>query len=1001
MYRKWCLALIVGLLAAARLGASPAGAGIRITDALVEPTRLEPGERLNLALTATGGANFYLRHDRADDGPKIPGWIYQYAGPSYGFLPSDDFTEPGDYKNPEWAHKDNGALDRDPRQGAFRLDLDTSDWHSGQYTFTISATNRPATGAYRGDARSFTVTVAAPGGESAEPEETVHLEVNGRRVSERGSTAPVFPGRPNRLAVRVNRFSEGAAPWRVHLARMQPDGRQTEQSVELTPDSPEATLDLGLLAVPAEFDFEAGVVYRRACRFRLVITDAGGEAVYRTAFYHTMDDNRSGDVVCVDGAERVVHLGWSGAGSLRPLDPPVLMQLAPDVLEDVDCATVLLRLRGEEVRLRPEWSLESMSGVVRVTREGEADSIWEEPVEIAAQPVRIALPAADWPEGRYRIELVPRVEGSGDYEGPVLIYRRDVPDAHEVPLSPLAPWAFRRDQSRPELEIRNFREAFERFGSGPPDPAHWAFRDAGDNDVSLVTVSADWLAPGVSIDPKLAGHYAVFAETEKGYGYVQVGREGLVRGMRDRPCLVTAADMTKQDVSFFPATVKGSGLKRLWFVPVTAESVAEVAQITSHPPKTIFGVADWCDYFALPPSHHSAGGRVAADQLDTLLGGHAELGMRRIGWSIGRSWVEYDTKLPQATRFPCVPLETVPEEFASRYAGRAYMVENQSPLTHVLRKRKRYGPEIHPWLAMQRHYGENAYGGIFASQWFREHPQWRRWSKNGARSPSTVSYYFPEVRKERVDIFCEVAAKGPDGLLIGACRQPPMLLYHPEMVAEYRQRFGVDPRHIDASDEEEYATWIRWRADFFTQTLRELKQRLGPIRQETGRALPVAIRIPSKGLFYNMAQGLDVETWCREKLVDRILLDPLEEQEGRGEPHDVRPYLELGRRYGVTVLGGVNGNTFWNYTVILRRTLGLLEAGCAGIELYESNNFCSMEPRRWIIPMLGNPERIREFLGDSNLDACYPVWSRNAAAGHDNHSFRGRWTVYGTSGASL
>ena len=237
--------------------------------------------------------------------------------------------------------------------------------------------------------------------------------------------------------------------------------------------------------------------------------------------------------------------------------------------------------------------------------------------------------------------------------------------------------------------------------------------------------------------------------------------------------------------------------------------------------------------------------------------------------------------------------------------------------------------------------------------------------------------------------------------MIGWCRQVPILLYHPRMVAEYRARAGVDPLKIDASHEKQYGDWIRWRANFVTETLRELRSRLEPIRRKTGCAIPIAVRVPSKGLFYNMAQGLDVETWCREGLIHEIQLDPLEDCGWRGEPHDVRPYLELGRRHHLPVFGGINGNTFWNYTAILRRAAGLLEAGVAGIEFYESNNFASISPQRWIIPLLGSQAQLTDFLENSNIDACYPVWSRNAASGYDNHSFSGDWSVHGMGGNAL
>jgi len=434
---------------------------------------------------------------------------------------------------------------------------------------------------------------------------------------------------------------------------------------------------------------------------------------------------------------------------------------------------------------------------------------------------------------------------------------------------------------------------------------------------------------------------------------------------------------------------------------VTSDSVERVLREAAHPPVPLAGVADWYDYFMSPEVGHSGGGRLTQDQFDSLLMGHAEVGMREIDWAIGRSWVEYHSKLPQASVFPCAPIESLEPVYRRRYRGPAVMTRQWDPLEHVLAHQGRFGERIRPWLAMQRHYGEHAYGGIFASKWFCAHPEWRRWRK-GATQPSRaeVCYFFPEVRQERVNIFCEVAEKGPDGLVVGSCRQPPMLLYHPEMVAEYQRTTGVDATQIDASRPEEYERWIRWRANFFTETLRALERRLGPIRAKTGKPIPVSVRVPSKGLFYNLAQGLDVETWCREGLVSRIQLDPLEDCDGRGS-HDVRPYVELGKRHRVEVFGGVNGNTFWNYPAILRRALGLLDAGVDGIELYESNNFALLSQPRWLVPLLGNAERIRTFLAESNLEACYPIWSRRAAAGHDNHSFRGQWSVFGFGPNSL
>lgn len=971
---------------------------IKITEMRIDPMQVRAGEVFEVAARITGGANCCLRYDRFGTRPVPPGW--EAHGDDHAFLPSKDFPEAGAYKNPTVCHRDNGKRDLDRREGIVRFAIDTIGWPEGTYRFLLLATNRPAQGPYAGESRSFEIEVGDGGGDRAEGiSSALSLAINGRRCTEGDFGWPIFPGRPNRLSVELRK---GSPPLRATLIRTQPDGRQSRSLTQLSPDSPRATLDLGLFAVPPQFDFEAGVLYRRGCRFRLEISgQTGPQRLESIEFHQTIQVGSETEVLQLGEAGRVPHFGHRPQ-SVHPLDPPILLWLSPEVLADPGDVRVCFQIRSSQQRIDPEQSLTEVAGILRVTRAGAGDLVCEMPVHAVAGVTEKRLDAAGWGEGRYRIEIMPQVHGSDDHDGPVVLYRRRIPDPAAVRLSPLAPWAFDRDAARPEVAIGDFRKAVEAWSSGLPDEKTWAFRETEPGQVAIVAPTGDWRGPPVVLKPGLTGAYAVFAATERGNSYVRVGSGGVVRGLLDESCFVDVADMTDNELAIHPASAPRSGLRELRLVPVTQGSIDRVFKQTSHPPTPLRGVADWCDYFAPPTVHHSAGARLAPEQFDALLKGHAELGMSSIAWSIGRSWVEYHSQLPNATRFPCRPLETIPENHRHSYAGRATMINEQDPLAYVLEHRGKYGLEILPWLAMQRHYGENAYGGIFCSDWFRSHPEWRRWSKNAASpSGSAVSYYFPEVRKERVDILCEVAERSPDALVIGWCRQVPILLYHPKMVAEYRAKTGVNPLEIDADDETQYNDWIRWRAEFVTQTLRELRTRLGPIREKTGRPIPVVVRIPSKGLFYNMAQGLDVETWCRERLIAEIQLDPLEDCGWRGEPHDVRPYVELGRRHGIPVLGGINGNTFWNYTAILRRALGLLEAGVAGIELYESNNYAAISPRRWIIPLLGNPAELKAFLEQSNLDACYPVWSRNAASGYDNHSFSGNWSVYGMSGESL
>ena len=137
-----------------------------------------------------------------------------------------------------------------------------------------------------------------------------------------------------------------------------------------------------------------------------------------------------------------------------------------------------------------------------------------------------------------------------------------------------------------------------------------------------------------------------------------------------------------------------------------------------------------------------------------------------------------------------------------------------------------------------------------------------------------------------------------------------------------------------------------------------------------------------------MAEGIDVEQWLREGLVDQLQLDPLDKRAGHGS-HDVRPYVELGRKYDVPIIGGIGSMWAWSersYVPAMYRALGLLEAGVDGIEIYEANAFAECTAYRWILPLFGNEDKLRSFLAESNIEACYPVSASSAMFGHDNHS---------------
>ena len=306
------------------------------------------------------------------------------------------------------------------------------------------------------------------------------------------------------------------------------------------------------------------------------------------------------------------------------------------------------------------------------------------------------------------------------------------------------------------------------------------------------------------------------------------------------------------------------------------------------------------------------------------------------------------------------------------------MVHDHDTFGYVLSRRHHHGLRIDAWLTMNRHYSPSSYGGALTSSWARQHPEVKRYPKHTNEPDlSRVEFFFAEARRERVDILVEAAGLGPDGLTIGCCRQPPMAGYNPAMVAEYQRIAGVDPRTLDYTDGEPFQRWLRWRCRGLTELLRELR---GELRGQPGGGVPVAARVPCEGLFFNIAEGMDVERWVAEGLVDELQLDPLHDAFAHGS-QDIRPYIELCREHGVRVLGGVNGSTgvldiggvAGSPAAAVRRAIGLISAGVDGIEIYESEIFAAASHYRWLVPAVGErpsgqeiPPRVEPGIGVSD-----------------------------------
>ena len=828
------------------------------------------------------------------------------------------------------------------------------------------------------------------------------VTLNGTAPERPDAPLPFYPGQRNTLEVRSAREAPDA---QVRLKATAPD-RRTFTRTRRLPNGARVALDLGPLLVPAVYEFEAGVCYRRGYRFTITLHDPdSGTPLARYDLYQCCSGDEHAEWVRLGDRERVVYdTGWVPPGlhwnpfseMSRSMQPAVDLRLGPRVLLDRD--SVELRYRR-----RPGLAgVDDLRARLAVHRRGAPRSVESGTLSIGPEWAAREVDVSAWEPGTYWFELLPELDGRRYAQGPRLRYRRPPADPDGVPVSPLAPFRLRRDRSRAAVEIGDW----ERVAEG----GSWRVEGTGSESCPVRGEKGS----SVTLQLGLRSCYAVFVQPV-GRLYVQAG-DGLIRlmqGERDGsapasgmlalgpefgPVFVCVREFSGEAIELRAENLPRAGIRALRAIPVTEASMRSFLDQTTRLPIELRGIADWWDYF----DEHS---RTELDQIETILAGQREVGMTSLSWAIGRSCLLYHSRLPQADLFPGVSLTDEILADCPHFAAWSRMVRDHDTFGYVLSRRQHHGLRIDAWLTMNRHYSPTSYGGALTSSWARQHPEVKRYPKHtDDPDPSRVEFFFAEARRERVDILVEAAGLGSDGLTIGCCRQPPMAGYNPAMVAEYRRVAGVDPRTLDYTDGEPYQRWLRWRCRGLTELLRELRRELNG---RPGAALPVAARVPCEGLFFNVAEGMDVERWVAEGLVDELQMDPLHDAFAHGS-QDIRPYIELGRSHGVRVLGGVNGSTgvldtggvAGSPAAAIRRALGLIASGVDGIEIYESEIFAAASHYRWLVPLWGNARLARRFLRESNLESVFPIDAGNALGGSDNH-----WSysnsVYGTDGVPV
>jgi len=397
------------------------------------------------------------------------------------------------------------------------------------------------------------------------------------------------------------------------------------------------------------------------------------------------------------------------------------------------------------------------------------------------------------------------------------------------------------------------------------------------------------------------------------------------------------------------------------------------------------------------------------DIVDHIFARHQQLGVGNVIWQLGRSFLTFHTDHPLVTVQGSITREENLEEELLPHSRRWHQyIQKHCPLRLALDQGAVRDMPVWGWLCMNRNYSLSN-GKFHCSRFWIDHRETMgEYTKTGDRDFSRLCYAFPEYREERLTALLEAArasgyrsGKHLEAIVLDFVRQPPMLMYHPQLCQAYASETGRDPREIQAQEVDSFLAWCRWRAAVLTDFLRTIREELNTLGRSLDHSFKLIPRITDLGLNINLIEGIDIAAWCAEGLVDGILTSPLNWARTVWE-HDLRPYVALGKTHGIPVVAGVclnqqtrfhrNGASI-NYAVLARRVRDYQIQGADGIAFYQSECGLEFDEIDQVIPRLADPQATEALLTDPSFQNRWPVTHLNCAYGLDCHSHFNNFTI--------
>lgn len=316
-----------------------------------------------------------------------------------------------------------------------------------------------------------------------------------------------------------------------------------------------------------------------------------------------------------------------------------------------------------------------------------------------------------------------------------------------------------------------------------------------------------------------------------------------------------------------------------------------------------------------------------AEEVDEFVAQHERAGIKRLYMKMGGASWEYPSKYPEARGVaPDLPSYTDADK---RYCDKqSEMLERVNRLKLAAEACHRRGMKCIGQMRIQNA-SEHIHQQTNLDRFFVDHPELM--DKDVFGNPTTkLCLAYPEVVDYFTRIGAEVVEFGMDGVMIETLRHLPKVMYGDPVVAEFRERHGLDMRSLPPFD----PRVVERQCEIFARFMRAMRDAIKAVNPDA----ELHIRLCKAHALMAVDPGL----LAREGLVDEIII--LHRAGAPTEP-DVEGLMRVVEGTGVRASACFARTHTWGIEqmplhpyIIETRTKKYVDLGASSVAFYETVN---------------------------------------------------------------